>query len=163
MDNCLIIDTGGTFNKVYNTINGMLEIDKSATAITQIAQKWMIEIKCINIIGKDSLDFDDSDRDLIVKAVKESDHKKIIIIHGTDTIDISAKHLDKYCDDKAIVLTGAMTPFSIEPIEATANFAMSCGFLANTPKYGIYLCMNGIIDDYKMVKKNKEKGCFTKI
>ena len=37
MKKLLIISTGGTFNKIYNPKNGILEIDKEATALKELA------------------------------------------------------------------------------------------------------------------------------
>ncbi len=163
MNDILIINTGGTFNKYYNPKSGELLVDNSCGALEKIMKNWLCEFKIVNIIGKDSLDFLDSDRELILETIKE--HKKIekfIIVHGTDTMDITAKFLNENCNDKIVALTGAMMPFSIDPIEATANFAMSCGFLANCDKKGIYICMNGLVDDYTKVKKDKMLGLFVK-
>lgn len=163
MSDILIINTGGTFNKYYNPIGGELLVDSSGNALDIIMKNWLCEFEVVDIIGKDSLEFNIDDRELILQTINE--HKEIdkfIIIHGTDTMDITAKFLDENCNDKIVVLTGAMMPFSIGPIEATANFAMSYGFLANCNENGIYICMNGKADDYTKVKKDKIHGLFVK-
>ncbi len=160
MEKILIINTGGTFNKIYNPINGELEIDKSGKAIKTIAKSWLIDFKIINIIGKDSLDIIDSDREEIYKTIEKSEFKKIIIVHGTDTIDKTAKYLDELNLDRQIILTGAMVPFSINPIEATANLSSAYGYLLRKRENRIYIAMNGKIDLYKRVIKNRGKGYF---
>ena len=159
MSDILIINTGGTFNKYYDARNGELMVDKSSKALGIINQKWMSHLSFLNIIGKDSLEFDDNDRMLILKEIKKFEGK-VVIIHGTDTIHITADFLDKNCKDKVIVLTGAMVPFSIEPIEATANFAMSYGFVNGCNQNGIYICMNGQVDNHLKIKKDKAQGRF---
>lgn len=161
MSDILIINTGGTFNKYYDARNGELMVDKSSKALGIINQKWMSHLSFLNIIGKDSLEFDDNDRMLILKEIKKFEGK-VVIIHGTDTMHITADFLDKNCKDKVIVLTGAMVPFSINPIEATANFAMSYGFLSKCNTSGIYICMNGEIGEFTKVKKDKIQGKFVK-
>ena len=160
MEKILIIDTGGTFNKIYNPISGELEIDSSGRAIESIAKSWLIDFKVINIIGKDSLDMIDSDREEIYRTIIESEFKKIIIVHGTDTIDITAKYLDKLNLDRKIILTGAMVPFSINPIEATANLSSAYGYILGLRENRVYIAMNGRIDLYKRVIKNRGKGHF---
>lgn len=163
MSDILIINTGGTFNKYYDARNGELMVDKSSKALGIINQKWMSHLSFLNIIGKDSLEFDDNDRELIKNSINQHNSKnKFIIIHGTDTMHITADFLDKNCKDKVIVLTGAMVPFSINPIEATANFAMSYGFLSKCNTSGIYICMNGEIGEFTKVKKDKIQGKFVK-
>jgi L-asparaginase len=160
MKKILIINTGGTFNKVYNPLTGELDIDTNAEALNSIAKHWLTDFTLINIIGKDSLDIDDNDREELTKTIKKSNEKSIIIIHGTDTIDKTAKYLDTANLKREIILTGAMVPYSIDPIEATANFTSAYGYLNAIDKDGIYIAMNGVIKDYKRVIKNKEKGYF---
>ena len=160
MKKILIINTGGTFNKVYNPLTGNLDIEPKANALKAIAKHWLRDFNIINIIGKDSLDINNIDRETLVKTIKESYEESIIIVHGTDTIDKSAKFLDEANLEKEIILTGAMLPYSIDPIEATANFASAYGYLNAINKNGVYISMNGVIKDYISVIKNKEKGYF---
>jgi len=161
MEKILIISTGGTFNKVYNPINGELEINKSSSAIQDIAIKWLCKFDTINIIGKDSLEMTEQDREILLDTIKKSQYSHILVIHGTDTMDVTAKYLAKKHLDKTIVLTGAMVPYSIDPIEATANLASAYGYLQALEHYGIYIAMNGAIDTYEKVKKDRVNGCFT--
>jgi L-asparaginase len=157
----LIINTGGTFNKVYNPISGELEIDERGVALKQIAQAWVTKFKIVNIVGKDSLDMTTKDRKKIVKTIqKYPKYSRIIVVHGTDTIDITAKYLDEANLNRKIVLTGAMKPFSINPIEATANLASAYGYILQLKENGIFIAMNGKIDFYKRVIKNRGKGYF---
>jgi len=156
----LIIDTGGTFNKVYNPISGELEIDKTSSAIKKIASKWLCKFEVINIIGKDSLEITQKDRDIFLNSIKETQHSHIIVIHGTDTMDISASYLAENKLAKYIVFTGAMVPYSIDTVEATANLASAYGYLQALDNHGIYIAMNGAMGSYDMVLKDRVKGCF---
>jgi L-asparaginase len=156
----LIINSGGTFNKVYNRVTGELEIDKSGKAIEQIANGWLTEFKVINVVGKDSLDMTQSDRAKIAETINSAEENKIILVHGTDTMHLTAQYLSRANLDKRIVLTGAMTPFSINPIEATANLSSAYGYLLQLKENNVYISMNSRIDLYKRVTKNREKGYF---
>jgi len=137
-----------------------LDIEPTGKAIHEIAKAWLTEFKVLNIIGKDSLDMSENDRELIVSTIQKSSEKNIIIVHGTDTIDKTANFIEKAKLDKRIVLTGAMVPYSINPIEATSNLCSSYGFLYGLEKKGVFISMNNIIKGYKRVVKNKEKGYF---
>lgn len=160
MKKILIINTGGTFNKIYNPLSGNLDIDAKGTALEFMAKRWLTTFKVINIIGKDSLDMTDKDRDKIAKTIKKYAYSRVIVVHGTDTMDKTADYLNATSLNKIIILTGAMVPYAIDPIEATANFASAYGYINATSKKGVYIAMNGIIKDYKRVMKNKEKGYF---
>ena len=159
MKEILIINTGGTFNKVYNSLTGNLDIDLDGNALKNIAKHWLTNYKIVNIIGKDSLEVTNEDRIEIQKTIESSQIKNFIVIHGTDTMDKTASHLSNI-KSKTIIITGAMVSYSIKPIEATANLASAYGYIQNVKENGVFIAMNGIIKDYKRVRKNKEKGYF---
>jgi L-asparaginase len=158
----LIINTGGTFNKIYNEIKGKLIVPKNNIAIENILKLSKISNYHIKgMIYKDSLEITSEDRDKLVSYIQQSKYKKIIIVHGTDTIDQTAKYIAKRVLDKKIVLTAAMKPFSIDPIEATSNFMLAYGFLSSLEvKNNIYISMHGNIKKYTKIKKNYKKGIF---
>jgi L-asparaginase len=155
-----IISTGGTFNKIYNPIKGELEIDKDSKAIEEILKKWNMKAKIINIIHKDSLFMNESDREELLKEVKTLPQKNIIIVHGTDTMDISAKKLALANLDKRVIFTGAMVPFSIDKVEATANLVSAITFCNSPYQKGVYIAMHSLIAPYNKIIKNREKGIF---
>ena len=99
--NILLINTGGTFNKQYNELNGSLIIKKNNDVIKDILNKSKIDnIEVKGIIYKDSLDITNEDRRLLVKFINQCKYKKILIIHGTDTMDQTALFLDQNIQNK---------------------------------------------------------------
>jgi L-asparaginase len=157
----LILNTGGTFNKIYNPLIGKLIVPKNNNAIDDILLKSNIyNIKVDNLIYKDSLEINKADRLELVQYIKKSNYNKIIIIHGTDTMNMTAKFLDKNIKTKQIILTGAMIPYSINKIEAISNFMIGYGFLINNNNNNIYISMHGNIKKYTKIKKNYQKGIF---
>ncbi|WNL12034.1 asparaginase domain-containing protein [Aliarcobacter cryaerophilus] len=156
-----VINTGGTFNKRYNPLSGELDVPKDSLALDEIINYcYNIDFEVLNIISKDSLDMNDYDRELIVKTIKDCKNQNIIIVHGTDTMDLTAKYLDEKIKDKNIVLTGAMLPISINKVEATLNFSQALGFLNANIGNGIYISMHGSVKNYKKLVKNRELGKF---
>ncbi|WP_066159815.1 asparaginase domain-containing protein [Aliarcobacter skirrowii] len=159
-----VINTGGTFNKRYNPITGELEVPNDSIALDEILSYcYNIDFDVLNIISKDSLEMSDVDRELIVKTIKNIKNENIIIVHGTDTMDLTAKYLDEKIKDKTIILTGAMLPISINKIEATLNFSQAIGFLNSKCENGIYISMHGSVKNYKKIIKNRELGKFLNI
>jgi len=157
----LILNTGGTFNKVYNPITGTLDIEKNNNSIENIVQLSKIkDIKIDGILFKDSLQITTKDRETLVEYIKNSKFKKIIIVHGTDTIDKTAKFLDRYIKDKTIILTAAMKPYSIEKVEATANLMIGYGNLLEKKRKGIFISIHGMVKKYNKIKKNRTLGVF---
>ncbi|WP_295054054.1 asparaginase domain-containing protein [Sulfuricurvum sp.] len=155
----LIINTGGTFNKRYDPIKGELFVPNDNQAVDTILESFVVPISVEGIVYKDSLEMDDNDRSLLAQTIKHSDEKIIIVIHGTDTMDLSAEYLNTLALDKVIVFTGAMVPFSLSPIEATANLSMAIGYARNVDS-GIHIVMQGVMGSFKQVKKNKCAGKF---
>lgn len=162
MKKILIISTGGTFNKRYNPINGELEVDKTSQAIKEIATKWQCTFEVLNIIGKDSLEMTNEDRLELMGTICQSEYEYIIVVHGTDTMHLTAEYLAEGELEKYVLLTGAMVPYAVDPVESTANLASAYGYLQALQKKGIYIAMNGIIDSYESVKKDRINGVFTR-
>ena len=160
MKKILFISTGGTFNKIYNPVSGELEIDQTSSAVHDIAEKWLFDFEVVHIIGKDSMEMNNTDRLLLLATINLSKEDDIIIIHGTDTMEQTAQYLADSELDRRVVLTGAMVPYSIDPVEAAANLASAYGFLQRCEKSGIYISMNGIIESYHAVTKNRKAGRF---
>ena len=156
-----IINTGGTFNKRYNPLKGILEVPSDNIALDKIISSCHnVEFEIKNIVSKDSLDMDDNDRKIITDAVNETNNDKIIIIHGTDTVDLTSAFLRKQVLNKKIVFTGAMVPMSIDEVEATMNFSQALGFLSANIENGIYLAMHGVVVDASKLVKDRSVGKF---
>ncbi len=149
------ISTGGTFNKQYDEESGGIAIDKKARTLQELAQKWRTDFEVETLIGKDSLDMTDQDREALLEAVRKSPAQEIIVIHGTDTMDLSAKILAQAELPKRIVLTGAMTPYRVDKVEATANVAMAYGYLQAEGTNGVYISMNGVLGSHDTIIKNR--------
>ncbi|MEA2049020.1 MAG: asparaginase domain-containing protein [Campylobacterota bacterium] len=160
MEKIVIINTGGTFNKRYDPLNGSLYIDTSSKALETIASKWLCQFEIINIIGKDSLEITNRDRLELLAKIIELEYDHIIIVHGTDTMHLTAEYLADGELEKTIVLTGAMVPYSIDPIEATANLSSAYGYLNALNKEGVYIAMNGVMGHYQQVLKERSQGKF---
>jgi len=156
----LILNCGGTFNKRYNPLTGELEVPYDNTTVEEILQSVEIKYGLAGVIYKDSLEMDAADRKMIANIIMESEDDTFLIIHGTDTMDMSAAFLDEVFEDKKIVLTGAMQPFAIDKIEASLNLGMALGFLCSLQKSGVYICMNGYIQEHDKIVKNKSLGKF---
>jgi len=156
----LILNTGGTFNKIYNKKNGNLEIPFNNNAIEKILQTCEAEYDLAGVMYKDSLDMDINDRKILANIIMESKDDKFIVIHGTDTIDKTAELLSAVFKDRKIVLVGAMKPFEVDNVEASFNLGMAMGFLSGCEKNGVYVCMSGFCKVCNEIVKNKDAGKF---
>ena len=156
----LILNTGGTFNKRYNPLNGEVEVAYDNNAIETILETNLSQYDLAAVMYKDSLDMDMNDRKILANIIMESVDNSFLIIHGTDTMHETAEFLSTVFEDRKIVITGAMRPFEIDKIESSLNLGSSIGFLKAQEKNGVYICMNGYIEPWEKIKKNTLKGQF---
>jgi len=156
----LILNSGGTFNKRYNKINGELEVPFDNEAIEKILSYVDLEYNLAGVVYKDSLEMDINDRKMLASIIMESTDDTFIIVHGTDTISKSAEFLDEVFNDRKIILTGSMKPFEIDNIEATLNLGIALGFAKSIQENGVYICMSGLVEPWNKIEKNKKLAKF---
>ena len=155
-----ILNTGGTFNKRYNPLNGEMEVPYDNNALDEMMKKFLKPIETAGVIYKDSLEFTLDDRKMLASIIHADEEKVFVIIHGTDTMEQTAEFLETIFDDRIIVLTGAMSPFEIDSVEPAVNFGLAVGYAKACEKNGVYLCMNGEIQPFGKLVKNRSAGKF---
>lgn len=156
----LILNSGGTFNKRYNPISGELEVPYDNYAIEKILDSFNLNYNLAGVVYKDSLEMDIYDRKMLASIIMESTDDVFIIVHGTDTMSLSAEFLDEVFDDRKIILVGSMKPFEIDNIEATFNLGIAIGFSKSVKDNGVYICMNGYVEEWNKIQKNTKLGKF---
>lgn len=159
-----IMNTGGTFNKRYDPVTGELEVPFDNEAVEEIVETFAYDVEIAGMLYMDSLKMTQSDRDQLADIIDADDEEVYVIIHGTDTMDLTARTLAERMEEdeeeRVIVLTGAMTPYSIDKTEASVNLGMALGYAATQPAPGVYICMSGIIAPYDRIRKNRAEGIF---
>ncbi len=156
----LILNSGGTFNKRYNPISGELEVPYDNYALEHILDSVASKYDLAGVVYKDSLEMDVDDRKMLASIIMESKDDTFILVHGTDTMHMSAEFLSEVFEDRKIIITGAMNPFEIDKIEASLNLGMAIGFAKAVKEYGVYICMNGYVEPWNKLEKNRVLGKF---
>ena len=155
-----LLITGGTIDKRYDELSGEVVFDKKSYIDEMLSQsRCDALINLETLFLKDSLDMTDMDREIIYHSILNSDEKKIIITHGTDTMVQSTKYLGQKSIDKTIILLGAMIPHTVKNSDALFNLGMAIGAISFLPQ-GVYIAMNGKIFNYNNVSKNRKIGRF---
>lgn len=154
-----IIATGGTFDKHYNELNGVLGFAEShlPEVIARTRMTIPVALEVVSLL--DSLDMQDGDRQKVLGACQAAAEKAIVIVHGTDTMRETAEVLGGVATDKTIVFTGAMIPYEIANSDALFNFGFACGVAQVLPA-GVYVAMNGQVFSWDNVTKNRSAGVF---
>ena len=157
-----IFITGGTFDKEYNELNGQLYFkDTHLNDLLDMGRnKVSVEIRTLMMI--DSLQMSDEDRELIVHQCKHCNENQIVITHGTDTMEDTAKVLALAMLNKTIILTGAMIPIKFGSSDGLFNLGSALAFAQSLP-IGVYVAMNGRFFNWDNVRKNKLTGIFEEL
>ncbi len=157
-----ILITGGTFDKEYDELNGKLFFkDTHLPEILELGRSNLkVQVRTLMMI--DSLEMKDADRELMVSHCKQCDEEKIVITHGTDTMEHTAKVLGEANLNKTIVLTGAMIPYKFGSSDGLFNLGSALAFVQTLP-HGVYVAMNGKYFNWNNVRKNKASGIFEEL
>lgn len=154
-----LIITGGTIDKHYNELDGSLVFAETHISNMLKQSRCKANITLENILQKDSLDIDDTDRERILEACKNSHESMIMITHGTDTMTLTAEYIAKHIKDKTIVLLGAMIPYAFKHSDALFNLGTAIAAVQCLPA-NVYITMNGEIFKWDNVIKNRQAGRF---
>lgn len=161
-DGLRVLITGGTIDKVYNPVTEKLEfIETHVPEILRLG-KVTAKVEVERLMLKDSLYMTNSDRQLILERCKGSLEDRLLIIHGTGTMVKTAQRLGQNLEGKTVVLTGAMTPYTISGSDAVFNFAFAYGLALYLP-VGVYITMNGRRFYWNNVRKNTKLGEFEEL
>ncbi len=154
-----IIVTGGTFDKKYDEIEGVLTFKE--TQLPQILKQVRVTVPIVCETSQliDSLHMTDDDRLRVLAACRDAPETQIIVTHGTDTMVQTAQVLGQAQLDKIIALTGAMIPYSVYGSDALFNLGCSVGAVQSLP-FGVYIVMNGRVFAWNNVQKNRSQGVF---
>src|SRR5512137_2363725 len=147
-----ILVTGGTFDKEYDELEGKLYFrDSHLPEMLELGRcKVKVDIRTLMMI--DSLEMTDSDRQIILENCRKCPESHIVITHGTDTMEETARILGEAPLDKTIVLTGAMVPFKFGSSDGLFNLGSALAFAQCLP-HGVYVAMNGRCFTWDNVRK----------
>lgn len=157
-----IFITGGTFDKEYNELDGKLFFKDTHLPEMLKLGRCKVPVEPRTLMLVDSLEMTDADRQIIVDQCNKCKEERIVVTHGTDTMEETASVLGKNIHDKTIVLTGAMVPYKFGSSDGLFNLGSALAF-AETMPHGVYIAMNGRCFNWDNVKKNKKTGEFEEL
>jgi len=160
--NIKILVTGGTFDKEYDEINGNLYFKETHIPEMLRLGRCTVDIEVKTAMMIDSLEMTEENRESILDYCKQCEEEKIVITHGTDTMEKTAHVLGSANLRKTIILTGAMIPYKFGSSDGFFNLGSAIAFAGTLP-YGVYVAMNGRYFNWTNVTKNKKTGVFEEI
>jgi L-asparaginase len=154
-----IFVTGGTFDKEYDELKGALLFKDTHLPEMLVLGRSKVDVNVRTLMMVDSLDMTGPERETIVDQCLKATEERIVITHGTDTMEVTAKALGKVVTDKTVVLTGAMIPYKFGSSDGLFNLGSALAFVQTLP-HGVYIVMNGRVFSWRSVRKNRATGEF---
>jgi L-asparaginase len=151
--------TGGTFDKEYNELSGELFFKDTHVAEMLKLGRCRLDVDVETLMMIDSLEMTEAGRQLILERCATAPASRIVITHGTDSMELTAAVLGRGIRGKTIVLTGAMVPYRFGSSDGMFNLGTALAF-AQTLESGVYVAMNGCSFPWHSVRKNRELGVF---
>ena len=157
----LVVVTGGTFDKEYDELRGILAFRKTHLPEMLALGRCRLKTRVSELMMKDSLRMTVGDRKRILAACRRAPENRIVITHGTDTMAETAAVLGRGLFGKTVVLTGAMRPYRFDSSDGLFNLGSALSFSQALPP-GVYIAMNGLVFAWDDVKKDRRLGVFTR-
>jgi L-asparaginase len=162
MSGITILITGGTFDKEYDEIHGKLFFKETHLPEILKLGRCQLDVDVRTLMMIDSLEMQDADRDIILNYCRRCDDQQIVITHGTDTMEVTARLLGESNLNKTIVLTGAMIPFKFGSSDGLFNMGSALAFVQTLPP-GVYVAMQGRYFLWNNFRKNRSNGTFEEL
>jgi L-asparaginase len=156
-----LISTGGTIEKTYDELRGVLDNQLSVLdAILASLELDGVALTRIRLMNKDSLHMTEEDHELIAT------HDGIVICHGTDRLAVSGHRIHARLSaagklTKPIVLTGAMRPYELRRTDAVQNLTEALCAVQILPP-GVYVSMHNRVLAFPGVRKDYDRMTFVK-
>lgn len=161
-----LISTGGTIEKTYDELSGVLSNRVSALDwLLGTLQLRGIEIDRVGLMNKDSLEMSEGDHDLIATTAMHftSTHSGVVISHGTDRLAKTGSRIYERMPSPRVpvILTGAMIPWVMRTTDAQQNITESL-LAVQILAPGIYVVMHNNVLQFPGVEKDLKLGTFVK-
>ncbi len=161
-----LISTGGTIEKTYDELAGVLSNRLSVLDI-MLAQLQLqgVELVRVPLMNKDSLEMSEQDHRLIARTAEAmaEGHAGVVIVHGTDRLTHTGEMTYQLVPNPSvpIVLTGAMRPYLMRNTDASQNLTealLAVQLLAP----GVYVAMHNRVLQFPGVVKDRQLGTFVR-
>ena len=165
----LLISTGGTIEKTYDELAGVMTNHVSVLDV----MIGSLDLRGVTItrqalMNKDSLEMTAQDhQDIAEAAFQGAQHSDgILIVHGTDRLAVSGETVWKRWSQpngphKPVVLTGAMRPYEMRRTDAVQNLTESLIAVQILPP-GVFVVMHNKVLSFPGVTKDLNNGTFVK-
>jgi L-asparaginase len=161
-----LVSTGGTIEKTYDALRGVLENKVSVLDLMLASLELRgVAVTRVPLMNKDSLEMTAADHTLIAETVGAftRGHDGVVVVHGTDRLAQSGDRCVELLGRPRVpvVLTGAMRPYELRSTDALQNLTEALLAVQLLPP-GVYLAMHNTVLEFPGVSKDPALGTFVK-
>ena len=160
-----LISTGGTIEKTYDELRGVLSNQVSVLDIMLASLELRgIEVDRVALMNKDSLDMSPEDHTLIAQSAAQlaATHDGVVVVHGTDRLAVSGHCVVELgAPASPIVFTGAMRPYELRSTDALQNLTEAL-LAVQLVEPGVYVAMHNQVLEFPGVVKDAQRRTFVK-
>ena len=164
MKRVALISTGGTIEKVYDELGGVL-VNRLSNLDVLLAGLTLhgLDLVRVPLMNKDSLHMVPEDHNLIARtagAMSEA-HDGVVVVHGTDRLSVTGERTHDLLSEPPvpIVFTGAMRPYEMRTSDALQNLTEAL-LAVQLVEPGVYVAMHNRVLRFPGVVKDPERGTF---
>ena len=159
----VVLSTGGTFEKVYDPLSGVLGFTQSGITTWKDQCRMPESTRLAVPFLVDSLEMSDVQRSALCRYIRECPENLVVVIHGTDTLVASAREAMKTKRvEQVVVFTGAMVPASCAASDALFNLGMAMAAV-QCQRPGVWVACSGSVFSADSVVKDRDQGRFVAI
>jgi L-asparaginase len=161
-----LISTGGTIEKTYDELRGVLSNQVSVLDVMLASLELRgVEVDRVQLMNKDSLEMSPEDHTLIAETAGRlaASHDGVVVVHGTDRLAVSGDRVVALIGTPAspIVFTGAMRPWELRASDALQNLTEAL-LAVQLVAPGVYVAMHSQVLRFPGVTKDIERRTFVK-
>jgi|SRR5512139_1303980 L-asparaginase len=161
-----LISTGGTIEKTYDELRGVLSNQVSVLDIMLASLELRgIDVHRVQLMNKDSLEMSPEDHTLIARTAGQlaRAHAGVVVVHGTDRLAVSGDRVVELVGTPAspVVFTGAMRPWELRSSDALQNLTEALTAV-QLVEPGVYVAMHNQVLRFPGVIKDLERRTFVK-
>ena len=123
MSSIRILVTGGTFDKEYDELSGSLYFQDTHVPEMLRLGRSGLEVEVRTLMMVDSLEMSDADRTSILEHCRSSPRERILITHGTDRMEVTARLLGPGSRTRPSSSPGRWCPTSSAPRTGSSTSA----------------------------------------
>jgi len=161
-----LVSTGGTIEKTYDALRGVLENKVSVLDLMLASLELRgVTVSRVPLMNKDSLEMTPADHTLIAETVLafSKAHDGVVVVHGTDRLAVSGERCVELVGTPRVpvVFTGAMRPYELRSTDALQNLTEAL-LAVQIVAPGVFVAMHNTVLQFPGVVKDPDLGTFVK-